>query len=92
MPKRWTNVCTELAEPYGQPRATDRRMVSHSASVWDSFCNLSRLAATATGAATPLGAHATVLYQAIADAGEARKDFSFVFRWLCEQDRNKVVS
>jgi len=53
---------------------------------------LSQEAAEATGAATPLGAHATSIYQAIADAGEARKDFSFVFRWLNDQGRNKVAS
>jgi 3-hydroxyisobutyrate dehydrogenase len=53
---------------------------------------LSQAAANATGAPTPLGAHATSLYQALADAGEARKDFSAIFRWLGEQERNKLLS
>jgi 3-hydroxyisobutyrate dehydrogenase len=53
---------------------------------------LSQAAAQATGAATPLGAHAASIYQAIADAGEARKDFSVVFRWLGDQERGKVVT
>ncbi len=53
---------------------------------------LSQEAAQATGAPTPLGAHAASLYQAIADAGDARKDFSVVFRWLGDQERNKLVS
>ena len=52
---------------------------------------LSQAAADATGAATPLGAHAASLYQAIADAGDGRKDFSVVFRWLGDQERNKLV-
>jgi 3-hydroxyisobutyrate dehydrogenase len=53
---------------------------------------LSQAAAQATGAATPLGAHAASLYQAIADAGDARKDFSVVFRWLGDQERNKLIA
>jgi 3-hydroxyisobutyrate dehydrogenase len=52
---------------------------------------LSQAAADATGAATPLGAHAASLYQAIADAGDSRKDFSVVFRWLGDQERNKLL-
>jgi 3-hydroxyisobutyrate dehydrogenase len=52
---------------------------------------LSQAAADATGAPTPLGAHATSFYQAIADAGEGRKDFSVVFRWLDAQGRDKLV-
>jgi 3-hydroxyisobutyrate dehydrogenase len=53
---------------------------------------LSQAAADATGAATPLGAHAASLYQAIADAGDGRRDFSVVFRWLGDQERNKLVT
>jgi 3-hydroxyisobutyrate dehydrogenase len=53
---------------------------------------LSQAAAEATGAATPLGAHAASLYQAIADAGDGRKDFSVVFRWLGDQERNKLLT
>jgi 3-hydroxyisobutyrate dehydrogenase len=53
---------------------------------------LAQAAAQATGAATPLGAHAASIYQAIADAGEARKDFSVVFRWLGDQERGKVLT
>jgi 3-hydroxyisobutyrate dehydrogenase len=53
---------------------------------------LSQAAAEATGTATPLGSYAASIYQALADAGEARKDFSVVFRWLGEQERNKLLS
>ncbi len=38
------------SEPYGRPRATDRRMASHSASVGDSLTNWSQSVAWATGA------------------------------------------
>jgi 3-hydroxyisobutyrate dehydrogenase len=43
---------------------------------------LSQQAAGANGAATPLGAHATDLYQAFADAGFGGKDFSGIIEFL----------
>jgi 3-hydroxyisobutyrate dehydrogenase len=49
--------------------------------------DLSQAAAEATGAATPLGAHAAALYRALAEAGEAGRDFSVVFEWLRQQRR-----
>jgi 3-hydroxyisobutyrate dehydrogenase len=52
---------------------------------------LSQSAAAAAGAATPLGAHATTLYQAMADAGLAGKDFSVAFEYLSEATRDKLV-
>jgi 3-hydroxyisobutyrate dehydrogenase len=45
---------------------------------------LSQLAAGAVGAATPLGAHATRLYQSFADAGLGGKDFSVAFQFLSQ--------
>jgi 3-hydroxyisobutyrate dehydrogenase len=48
---------------------------------------LSQAAADATGAPTPLAAHALSFYQAVVDAGDGAKDFSVVFRWLAEQKR-----
>ncbi|MBI1386427.1 MAG: 3-hydroxyisobutyrate dehydrogenase [Rhizobiales bacterium] len=43
---------------------------------------LAQEAATATGAATDLGAHATDLYAAFAEAGHAGKDFSGIVEWV----------
>jgi 3-hydroxyisobutyrate dehydrogenase len=43
---------------------------------------LSQQAAAANGARTPLGAHATELYKAFADAGNAGKDFSGIIEFL----------
>jgi len=48
-------------------------------------------AAAATGAPTPLGAHATALYQRIADAGLAGKDFSIAFPFLAARTRAELV-
>ncbi len=48
-------------------------------------------AAAATGAPTPLGAHATALYQRIADAGLAGKDFSVAFPFLAARTRAELV-
>ncbi len=48
---------------------------------------LSQAAAEAVGAPTPLAAHALALYQAMADAGEAGRDFSYVYLWLAAQSR-----
>jgi 3-hydroxyisobutyrate dehydrogenase len=53
---------------------------------------LSQAAADATGTPTPLGALAASFYQAIEDAGDGRKDFSVVFRWLAGQGRNKLTT
>jgi 3-hydroxyisobutyrate dehydrogenase len=52
---------------------------------------LSQDAAEATGAATPLGAHAAALYQQLVEAGEAGRDFSVVFRWLSGLGRQSVI-
>jgi 3-hydroxyisobutyrate dehydrogenase len=52
---------------------------------------LSQDAAEATGAPTPLGAHAAALYQQLVEAGESGRDFSVVFRWLGGLDRAAVV-
>ncbi len=52
---------------------------------------LAQAAAAATGAATPLGAHAARLYQAIVEAGQAGKDFSAVFPWLSGLSREETV-
>ena len=52
---------------------------------------LSQDAAEATGAATPLGAHAAALYQQLAEAGEAGRDFSVVFRWLSGLGRQSLI-
>ena len=49
---------------------------------------LSQAAAAATGTPTPLGAHATALYQKLVDAGEGTRDFSAIFRWLAGQARD----
>ena len=48
---------------------------------------LAQQAASAAGAATPLGAEAASLYQRINDAGLAGKDFSAAFAWLSTQTR-----
>jgi len=48
---------------------------------------LAQAAAEATGSPTPLARLAMSFYQAVADAGEGRKDFSVVFRWLAGQKR-----
>jgi len=52
---------------------------------------LAQEAATASGAPTPLGAHAARLYQQVADAGLAGHDFSVAFRWLSDLERASVV-
>jgi 3-hydroxyisobutyrate dehydrogenase len=52
---------------------------------------LAQQAAAATAAPTPLGAHAANLYQLLADAGLAARDFSVAFRWLSGLERNRVV-
>ncbi len=52
--------------------------------------NLAQDAAESVGAATPLGAHAARLYQALNDAGEGGRDFSVAFRWLASMARDEV--
>ena len=52
--------------------------------------NLAQDAAASVGAATPLGAHAARLFQAVNDAGEGGRDFSVVFRWLAGLARGEV--
>jgi 3-hydroxyisobutyrate dehydrogenase len=49
--------------------------------------SLAQAAAEASDAATPLGAHAAKIYEAMAAAGEGGRDFSYVFRWLAAQAR-----
>ena len=48
---------------------------------------LAQQAATEAGAATPMGAHALRIYQALNDAGEGSNDFSVVFRYLSALQR-----
>ncbi|MDE2577116.1 MAG: 3-hydroxyisobutyrate dehydrogenase [Rhodospirillales bacterium] len=52
---------------------------------------LSQEAAAATGAATPMGAHAARLYQALVGAGEGGRDFSVAFAWLSKLAREETV-
>jgi 3-hydroxyisobutyrate dehydrogenase len=52
---------------------------------------LSQLAAAQSDAPTPLGAHAAMLYQRLAESGLAEKDFSVAFRWLSGQSRSGLV-
>jgi 3-hydroxyisobutyrate dehydrogenase len=51
---------------------------------------LAQDAAESVGAATPMGAHAARLYQALNDAGEGGRDFSVVFPWLSGLARDGV--
>jgi 3-hydroxyisobutyrate dehydrogenase len=51
---------------------------------------LAQLAAEASGAPTPLGAHAARLYEALADDGQAGRDFSYAFPWLSEKTRGET--
>jgi len=51
---------------------------------------LAQQAADGIGAATPLGAHAMRIYEAMAESGVADKDFSYVFRWLADRARAEV--
>ena len=51
---------------------------------------LSQAAAEASGAPTPLGAHAARLYQALADDGQAGRDFSYAFPWLSGKTRGEI--
>ncbi len=53
--------------------------------------SLAQQAAASVGAATPLGAHAQRLYQAVNDAGQGGLDFSVVFRWLSALARDEVA-
>jgi 3-hydroxyisobutyrate dehydrogenase len=48
---------------------------------------LSQEAAQATGAVTPLGAHAQALYQAFSDAGHGMVDFSGIIAYLRQQTK-----
>ncbi len=52
---------------------------------------LSQQAAASAGAATPLGAHAARLYQALVEAGEGGRDFSAVFPWLARMARSEAT-
>ena len=52
---------------------------------------LAQAAAADVGAATPLGAHAARLYQALVEAGEGGRDFSAVFPWLSGLARDGTV-
>jgi 3-hydroxyisobutyrate dehydrogenase len=52
--------------------------------------SLAQEAAVATGAATPLGAHAARLYQALVAAGEGGRDFSVAFEWLGAMPRQEM--
>lgn len=52
---------------------------------------LAQDAAAAAGAATPLGAHATRLFEAMVAAGLGAKDFSIVARWLADTKREDLA-
>jgi 3-hydroxyisobutyrate dehydrogenase len=52
---------------------------------------LSQEAAEAVDAATPLGAHAHRLYQALVADGQGAKDFSIAFPWLSALKRDEVA-
>jgi 3-hydroxyisobutyrate dehydrogenase len=54
--------------------------------------SLAQMAAKSAGAATPLGAHAERVYQALAEAGLGAKDFSVAFRFLAEATRTGMSS
>ena len=49
---------------------------------------LSQAAAETANVPTPLGALAASFYQKVCDEGEGRRDFSYVYMWLGEQDRS----
>jgi 3-hydroxyisobutyrate dehydrogenase len=51
---------------------------------------LAQLAAEASGAPTPLGARAARLYEALADDGQAGRDFSYVYSWLSGKTRGET--
>jgi 3-hydroxyisobutyrate dehydrogenase len=53
---------------------------------------LAQEAASATGAATPLGAAALAVYNQAVRAGFADQDFSAVFQWLAAQRRADIVT
>ena len=48
---------------------------------------LSQAAAESANVPTPLGALAASFYQKVCDEGEGKRDFSYVYMWLGEQDR-----
>jgi 3-hydroxyisobutyrate dehydrogenase len=52
--------------------------------------SLAQQAAEAGGAATPLGAHAARLYQALVDSGEGDRDFSVAYEYLSELARSEA--
>jgi 3-hydroxyisobutyrate dehydrogenase len=52
---------------------------------------LAQAAAASSGAATPLGAHAAQLYQALSDDGEGGRDFSFAYPWLSGKARSDLA-
>ena len=52
---------------------------------------LAQEAAASNEAATPLGAHAARLFEALNEAGEGGRDFSYVFRWLASKTRGEVA-
>ena len=49
---------------------------------------LSQEAAEGVGAATPLGAHATALYDAFVGEGGRGRDFSAILPWLEKKSRS----
>jgi 3-hydroxyisobutyrate dehydrogenase len=52
---------------------------------------LAQQAAAAANAATPLGAHAARLYQALVEAGEGGRDFSAIFPYLTRTARSEAT-
>jgi 3-hydroxyisobutyrate dehydrogenase len=51
---------------------------------------LAQDAASAAGAPTPLGAHVTKLFEAMAQDGLGPKDFSIVAQWLGAKSREEL--
>jgi 3-hydroxyisobutyrate dehydrogenase len=51
---------------------------------------LAQLAAEASGAPTPLGAHAARLYEVLAGDGQGGRDFSYVYPWLSGKTRGET--
>ena len=49
---------------------------------------LSQAAAESANVPTPLGALAASFYQKVCDEGEGRRDFSYVYMWLGDQERS----
>src|SRR5271167_4508717 len=78
-----TSYCPVPGPVPGSPANRDYKP-GFSAAMMLKDLRLSQAAAAGAGAATPLGAEATRLYQRFADAGQASVDFSGIIRMLRE--------